>query len=49
VQGLPLLYAVVLVLVAAALVGTSTRASRRLRQPRSTVAVETGPVRPSAA
>ena len=44
VQGLPLLYAVVLVLVSVVLVSAS---GRRLRQPRSTVAVETGPVRPS--
>jgi len=44
VQGLPLLYAVVLVLVSVVLVSVS---GRRLRQPRSTVAVETGPVRPS--
>jgi DHA1 family inner membrane transport protein len=49
VQGLPLLYAVVLVLVAVVLVGTSTRRARRMRQPRSSVAVETGPVRASAA
>ena len=41
---LPLLYAVVLVLVSVVLVSVS---GRRLRQPRSTVAVETGPVRPS--
>jgi len=46
VQGLPLLYAAVLVVVAVVLVGAT---SRRARQPRSTVAVETGPVRPSAA
>ena len=46
VQGLPLLYAAVLVVVAVVLVGATTR---RARQPRSTVAVETGPVRPSAA
>ncbi|MFE6254981.1 MFS transporter [Agromyces sp. NPDC057865] len=49
VQGLPLLYAVVLVLVAVVLVGTSTRHARRMRQPRSNVAVETGPVRASTA
>lgn len=46
VQGLPLLYAAVLAVVAVVLVGAATR---RVRQPRSTVAVETGPVRPSAA
>lgn len=46
VQGLPLLYAAVLAVVAVVLVGATTR---RVRQPRSTVAVETGPVRPSAA
>lgn len=46
VQGLPLLYAAVLAVVAVVLVGAATR---RDRQPRSTVAVETGPVRPSAA
>ena len=46
VQGLPLLYAAVLVVVAVVLVGAT---SRQARQPRSTVAVETGPVRPSAA
>ena len=49
VQGLPLLYAVVLVLVSVVLVGTSTRHARRMRQPRSNVAVETGPVRASTA
>jgi DHA1 family inner membrane transport protein len=46
VQGLPLLYAAVLAVVAVVLVGAATR---RVGQPRSTVAVETGPVRPSAA
>ena len=46
VQGLPLLYAAVLAVVAVVLVGAATR---RDRQPRSTVAVETGPVRPAAA
>ena len=46
VQGLPLLYAAVLAVVAVVLVGAATRS---VRQPRSTVAVETGPVRPAAA
>lgn len=48
VQGLPLLYAGVLVLVAVVLVGATRRAART-RQPRSSVAVETGPVRASTA
>jgi len=46
VQGLPFLYAAMLAVVATVLVGD---AARRARQSRSTVAVETGPVRPSTA
>ena len=46
VQSLPFLYAAMLAVVATVLVGD---AARRSRQSRSTVAVETGPVRPSTA
>jgi MFS transporter, DHA1 family, inner membrane transport protein len=46
VQGLPFVYAAMLAVVATVLVGD---AARRARQSRSTVAVETGPVRTSTA